>query len=187
MSNSGWLGHCLSLYVPYTRQQELLTFVEERTGPRHKNWRLVSGGQESLIRNGNYILKFARKEQAMLIKLTWEEDKDPIPSLSQYYLQIIKSLGNINFSHHRSVAKAFSQKVQLNSLYGTIGNQGVRNAPLYSNISDAENGWLLKLFPDSFPTIKGSRKTKNLSLIKSRGGKIMSTEELEEYLNEVQK
>lgn len=186
-ANSGWMGHHLSFYLKPSRTDELLEFVEKMIGPKHTLWRLhYEPG--SVAWEDKSVLKFSQKDHAMLIKLSWEEDPNPLESTRQYFQLLAKSLSNINYTAPlRGVGTTISQKSQLNQFYGAVGNQGVRNKPFYTSLSEVENVWLTQLFPSPFPVIKGSRKTRNLSLCRARGLKIMSTEELEDYLNENQK
>jgi len=80
-SNSGWMGHHLKFYVNSKKEEELWSFLERTCGPKGEAWRSNRTLSSFWNSGGPLTLRFVHKKHAMLVKLQWIEDLDPLISL----------------------------------------------------------------------------------------------------------
>lgn len=77
-ANDGWMGHHVKLFVDNEKRDDFWAFLENYCGPKGKDWRR-SKRQERWIWGDEPIeLRFRHKKHAMVVKLQWVEDEDPM-------------------------------------------------------------------------------------------------------------
>jgi hypothetical protein len=107
-----WFGHVIELIVLEARLDEFKAFLQEQFGPIGNRWRLrynppafVSRTFTWKIPNSKEVVRFAHKSDAMLFKIVWEEDEDPMVTI----MASIKNLTrNINLHTMRPASYPIS-------------------------------------------------------------------------------
>lgn len=95
-SNSRWMGHHLKFYVNSQKEEELWSFLERTCGPKGEAWRLNRSLSSFWNSGGPLTLRFVHKKHAMLVKLQWVEDQDPLIGL----IEQMKNLASLYTPQH---------------------------------------------------------------------------------------
>ena len=90
-ANPGWMGHHVKLFVDQKNREEFWAFLENYCGPRGEQWR-TSKKQERWIWGDVPIeLRFMHKKHAMVVKLQWVEDENPMDRIYREMAALSKS------------------------------------------------------------------------------------------------
>lgn len=77
-ANDGWMGHHVKLFVDVDKREDFWAFLENYCGPRGEQWRLSKKQERWIWGDSPVELRFRHKKHAMVVKLQWEEDEDPM-------------------------------------------------------------------------------------------------------------